>query len=174
MTTATTTPAQARATAPTAAPGASMLDRPHPRFVDAPFFAETVTLLRSVREHDFDTLAALCDDDFGIVDVDPSGAVRPIRDRAGWEAWFHELFATLTAMGASTDSRIDDYQAIATDDMGYSVLDFTQTLTVGAHVASFECIATIIWKRTADGWRESRWHASVVSSDVPDELRSAA
>jgi ketosteroid isomerase-like protein len=149
----------------------SPLDQPPARFADTAFFAETVTLLRSVRDHDFDTLAALCDDDFGIVDVDPSGAARPIRDRAGWEQWFHELFTTLTAMGATTDSRIDDYRSITTDDMGFSVLDFTQTLTVGAHVASFECVATIVWKRTPDGWREARWHASVISSDVPDELR---
>jgi ketosteroid isomerase-like protein len=151
----------------------SPLDEPPTRFADAAFFAETVTLLRSVRDHDFDTLAELCDDDFGIVDVDPSGAARPIRDRAGWERWFHELFATLTAMGATTDSRIDDYRAIASDDMGFSVLDFTQTLAVGEHVASFECVATIVWKRTPDGWREARWHASVISSDVPDALRPA-
>lgn len=152
----------------------SPLDTPPGKFADTAFFDETVTLLRSVRDHDFDTLAALCDDDFGIVDVDPAGNAKPIRDRAGWEDWFRELFATLNSMGAVTDSTIDDYQAIASDDMGYSVLDFTQTLTVGAHIASFECIATIIWKRTDHGWRESRWHASVISSDVPAELRSGA
>jgi ketosteroid isomerase-like protein len=159
---------------PAATTTPSMLDEHHPRFAHAAFFTETVALLRCVRDHDFDTLASLCDDDFGIVDVDTSGSARPIRDRAGWERWFRELFSTLDAMGASTDSRIDDYQAIATADMGYSVLDFTQTLTVGTDVASFECIATIVWKRTADGWRESRWHASVISSDVPEALRSGS
>ena len=161
------------ATAPNR-PTDSMLDEPLQHFADAPFFAETLTLLRSVRDHDFETLAALCDDDFGIVDVDTSGTPRPIRDRAGWEAWFHELFATLNAMGASTDSRIDNYQAIASDDLGYSVLDFTQTLSVGDRVASFECVATIIWKRTSAGWREARWHASVIASDVPPELEGAS
>lgn len=155
-------------------PTTSMLDQPPDRFADVAFFTETVTLLRAVRDHDFDTLAALCDDDFGIVDVDTSGSVRPIGDRAGWEQWFRELFSTLDAMSASTDSRINGYRAMATAHMGYSVLDFTQTLTVGAHVASFECIATIIWKRTADGWRESRWHASVISSDVPEAIRSGS
>jgi ketosteroid isomerase-like protein len=155
-------------------PTNSMLDQPDQRFSDAPYFAQTLTLLRSVRDHDFDTLAALCDDDFGIVDIDPSGVARALRDRASWEAWFHELFATLNAMGASTDSRVDDYHVVEADDLGYSVLDFTQTLEVGEHVASFECVATIIWKRTPDGWREARWHASVISSEVPDELRVAS
>lgn len=161
-------------TEPTTRPSPSPLDEPPARFAHAPFFADTVTLLRSVRDHDFDTLAALCDDDFGIVDIDPNGNSRPIRDRAGWEAWFRELFATLNALGATTDSRIDGYEALVEGTMGYSVLDFTQTLSVGELHASFECIATIIWKQTADGWRESRWHASVISSDVPDELRQGA
>lgn len=148
----------------------SPLDTPPDRFRAEPFFAETLTLLRSVRDHDFDSLAALCDDDFGIVDVDPAGHPRPIRSRAAWENWFHELFASLTTMGAETDSEILDYHAIETPDLGYSVLDFRQTLTVGERRARFDCIATIIWKQTATGWREARWHASVISSDVPAEL----
>ena len=151
-------------------PAPSPLDSPPARFQNEPFFNETVSLLRNVRDHDFDSLAALCDDDFGIIDVDPSGNPRPIRTRAAWEDWFHELFATLTAMGADTDSEILDYHAIETRNLGYSVLDFRQTLTVGDHQASFDCIATIIWKQTASGWREARWHASVISSDVPADL----
>jgi hypothetical protein len=51
---------------------------------------------------------------------------------------------------------------------------FPETLEVGEHVASFEWVATIIWKRTPDGWRKVRWHASVISSDVPEELRAAS
>jgi ketosteroid isomerase-like protein len=150
-----------------------MLDRPHPRFIDAPFFAETVTLLRSVREHDFDTLAALCDDDFGIVDVDPSGSARIARDRDEWEAWFCELFLTLESLGADTDSEILDYRAIAHDTLGFSVLEFRQSLSIGEHTATFDCITTIVWKRTPDGWREARWHGSVVSSVIPEGMLAA-
>jgi ketosteroid isomerase-like protein len=152
----------------------SPLDRPPAELLDEPFFAETLTLLRSVRDHDFDTLAALCDDDFGIVDIAPDGSAVPVRTRAEWEGWFHQLFSTLRAMGASTDSRIDDYQVLVTDALAYSVVEFRQTLAVDELVATFDCVATIIWKRTADGWRESRWHCSVIASDVPEELRAAA
>ena len=152
----------------------SPLERPHPDHDHQPFFPETLTLLRSVRDHDFDTLAALCDDDFGIIDVDPSGTPVPVRTRAEWEAWFHGLFATLSTMGASTDSEILAYDARREDALGYSVLEFRQRLDVGSLTATFDCIATIIWKRTPDGWREARWHASVIASDVPDELRAAA
>lgn len=159
-------------TGPTSA--ASFLDAPPEQFRDQPFYEETLTLLRCVRDHDFDTLAALCDDDFGIVDIDPSGLARPVRDRAEWEDWFRTLFATLDTMGAATDSAIVDYRALDAGPLGYGVLEFEQTLTLGPHTARFSCVATIIWKQTPDGWRESRWHASVISSEVPPELQAAA
>lgn len=158
----------------TADTATSPLDHPPAHFEEQPFYGETLTLLRSVRDHDFETLAWLCDDDFGIVDVDPSGSARPIRNRREWEAWFHELFATLDSMSAATDSEILDYQAMREDTMGMSVLDFRQSLTVGDLVATFDCVATIVWKQTEQGWREARWHASVISSDVPDELLTPA
>ena len=101
------------------------------------------------------------------VNLEPSG------QRTEWEEWFHELFATLDMMGAETDSEILDYHATATEELGYSVLDFRQFLTVGSTAATFDCIATIVWKRTPKGWREARWHASVIDADVPPELVDA-
>jgi len=146
----------------------SPLDGPHPDYDGRPYFEQTLTLLRSVRDHDFDTLSNLCDDDFGIVDVDPSGAAVAIRTRAEWEHWFHQLFAQLDELAAATDSEVLDYVAVEGPSLGYSVLDFRQTLTIGELVATFDCVATIIWKSTPDGWSEARWHASVVSTDIPD------
>ena len=146
----------------------SPLDQPHPDYEDRPFFDQTLTLLRCVRDHDFDILADLCDDDFGIVDVDPSGASVAIRTRSEWEHWFHRLFAQLDALSAATDSEILGYVAVEEQSLGYSVLDFRQTLTVGELTATFDCVATIIWKSTPDGWREARWHASVISTEIPD------
>lgn len=155
-------------------PDTSPLDSPPAELAHKPFFAETVALLRAVRDHDFDTLASLCDDDFGIVDIAPDGSGVPIRTREQWEAWFRDtLFPRLDQMGAQTDSDITGYEALRSGDLGYGVLDFTQTLTVADVTARFECVATLIWKRTPSGWKESRWHCSVISSDVPDELRSA-
>lgn len=142
-------------------------------FSAAPFFAETCELLRCVRDHDFDTLADLCDDDFGIIDLDTQGQNVPVRSRPEWERWFTDLFAQLEAMPASTDSDIVDYQALEGVDLGYSVLEFDQKLTVGAETARFRCIATIIWKSTVDGWRESRWHCSLIEADIPEALTGA-
>ena len=143
-------------------------------FGEQPFYEQTLALLGGVRDHDFDLLASLCDDDFGIVDIDVDGTARPLRSRAEWEEWFRTLFATLDSMSAATDSAVLDYQAIEHDTLGYGVLEFQQTLTVGPHVATFDCVATIIWKLTDEGWREARWHASVISSDVPAELLPTA
>ncbi len=138
-----------------------LIDRPTP-FEGELLFQETKTLFRSVRLRDFETLAALCDDDFGIVDLGPQGESVLIRSRAEWEAWFRSLFAKLEAMGADTDTRIDNYQVRMGSDMALSVVEFCQTLAVGDQVGLFDCVATIVWKRTPQGWREARWHASLI------------
>ena len=163
------------AVAPTA-PGraAAPLDDPSPQHEAKPFFDLTTALLRSVRDHDFEALAELCDDDFGIVDIAPDGGNVAIRTREEWQTWFRTLFATLDAMGASTDSQVLGYDAVSGTDLGYGVLDFRQSLTVGPLVATFDCTATIVWKRAADRWVESRWHCSVLSKNVPPELQAAA
>jgi hypothetical protein len=150
------------------APTGSPLDRPPRRFAGRPFYAETLSLLRAVRDHDFESLQWLCDDDFGIVDVDPTGQARVIRTASEWSRWFRELFATLDALRADTDSEIINYQAVRDQSFGYSVVEFRQSLTVGDSTATFDCIATIVWKKTARGWREARWHGSVISSQIPD------
>ncbi len=148
----------------------SPLDLAQPEHEAKPFFSETVRLLRGVRDHDFDSLADLCDDDFGIVDIAPDGTNVAIRTRAEWEEWFHGLFAQLDVMHASTDSEILAYDAVETVDLGYSVLEFRQFLSVGDLVATFDCMTTIVWKRDGDRWQEARWHGSVLSSDVPAAL----
>jgi SnoaL-like domain len=155
---------------PTAAHCTSPLDHPPVRFSRSPFYAETLSLLRSVRDHDFASLQWLCDDDFGIVDIDPTGQARVIRSKAEWNQWFNELFSTLDALGADTDSEVISYKAVREHSLGYSVVEFRQSLTIGEHTATFDCIATIIWKKTKRGWREARWHGSVISSEIPDQL----
>jgi ketosteroid isomerase-like protein len=133
-----------------------------PEHENQPFFRETVTLFESVRRHDFATLAALCQDDFGIVDLNTDGSSVIISNRAEWEQWFHALFARLDEMEAETNTEILRYQALQTELLGYSVVDFCQTLTVGGRTARFTCVATIIWKQVLGGWQESRWHCSLV------------
>jgi hypothetical protein len=139
-------------------------------WADEPYFTETVTLLRSVRNHDFDTLAALCDDDFGIVDLDQAGQSVMVRTRQDWENWFQRLFGELDAASAITDSEIVNYNAVSGSDLGFSVVEFRQSLKVGELIGLFDCVATIVWKLTSDGWKEARWHVSLLSADVPDGL----
>ncbi len=152
----------------------SPLDQAHPEHDQKPFFEQTIILLRSVRDHDFDTLAGLCDDDFGIVDIAPDGSNVAIRSRAEWEDWFLGLFAQLDGMKASTDSTILAYDAVESEEMGFSVVEFRQSLAIGDLTANFDCMATIVWKLVDGEWREARWHGFVLSSDVPPELVAAS
>ena len=142
----------------------SPLDAPPAHLADRPFFAQTVELLRCVRDHDLESLSALCDDDFGIVDAGPDGQPVAVRTREEWTQWFVNLFATLDAMEAATDSEITDYQVLETADMAMSVVDFVQYLDHDGARLGFTCQATIVWKRTESGWKEARWHVSILSS----------
>lgn len=81
-----------------------------------------------------------------------------IRDREGWENWFHSLFARLGAMQAKTWSEITNYEAMQRGNMGYSVVDFDQMLVIGEKKMRFAVISTIIWKRDNGHWKESRYH----------------
>ena len=141
---------------------------------DSPFFTETVELLRSVRDHDFESLAELCDDDFGIVDLDQSGGSVMVRTRTEWENWFRRLFAELTAVGASTDSEIVDYQALATWTWDSAWSSSGKASPSATPPRLFDCVATIVWKRTEAGWKEARWHVSLLSTDIPDGFPVAA
>jgi hypothetical protein len=136
--------------------------------LDAPFAAETAELFASVRDHDLPTLAARCDDDLGIIDIDPTGGAEVIRDREGWETWFVQLFAQLDAMDATTDTLVTRYDAVDWGTSGMGVVDFTQTLTVGGLTGLFHCIVTIVWKRVGDRWVEARWHASLLDTELPE------
>ena len=128
-----------------------------------PFYDLTVSLLGCVRDHDFTTLAKLCDDDFGIVDITTTGGSLVIRDRAGWEEWFTGLFAQLDAAQARTWSEITGYEAREGQDMAYSVVDFDQMFVTDEECLRFSVIATIIWKHEEGGWKESRYHSSLIA-----------
>jgi hypothetical protein len=127
-----------------------------------PFFDLTVRMLNDVRDHNFDDLAEICDDDFGIIDINTEGGSEVIRDREGWEKWFKGLFKQLDEMKAQTWSEITNYESIVKTDMGYSVVDFDQILIAFGKRMRFSVIATIIWKKEGDTWKESRYHSSLL------------
>lgn len=132
-----------------------------------PFFDLTEEMLACVRDHEFERLSQICDDDFGIIDINTEGGSEIIRDRAGWENWFSTLFDKLDKMNATTWSEITVYEALRKQDMGYSVVDFDQVFIAGEKKMRFSVIATIIWKFENDTWKESRYHSSLVN--VKDE-----
>mgnify|MGYP006305086459 CR=1 FL=1 len=129
---------------------------------EKPFFGLTREMLDNVRDHDFHRLSEVCDDDFGIIDINTEGGSEVIRTREEWENWFRGLFKKLDGMGAKTWSVITGYEALKRIDMGYSVVDFDQMLVIGGQKMKFSVVATIIWKLEGTEWKESRYHSSLV------------
>lgn len=139
---------------------------------DPPFRGHVDALLTAVAEHDSEALATLCDDTLGIVDAGPDLTPRAIRDPEEHAAWFRELFATLSAMGATTGSEVTELRTeFLGEDAAHSDLRFTQHVTVGGERAEVDAVATVVWKRLDDGrWVEARWHVGVLESRMPEGL----
>ena len=108
-----------------------------------PFFELTREMLECVRDHNFIRLSEICDDDFGIIDINTTGGSEIIRDRQGWENWFTSLFIKLSAMG-------------------YSVVHFDQLFMASDQRLRFNAIATNIWKKPVGKWKEARYHSSLL------------
>lgn len=134
--------------------------------ITKPFFQLTETILNCVRDHNYELLSSICDDDFGIIDINETGGTMVAKNRADWENWFKSLFAKLNSMNATTWSEITEYDALETAEMGYSVVFFNQYLKVENVTQCFKATSTIIWKKTDDGWKESRYHGSLLSVAV--------
>lgn len=136
---------------------------------DPPFRGHVEALLAAVAGHDGDALAMLCDDTLGIVDAGPDLTPRAVRDPEEHAAWFRELFATLSALGATTGSEITELRSeFLGDAAAHSDLRFTQHVTVDGNRAEVDAVATVVWKRLDDGrWVEARWHVSVLESRFP-------
>ena len=126
-----------------------------------PLYNLTKEMLDCVRDHNFERLSTICDDDFGIIDINTEGGSEIIRDRQGWENWFSGLFEKLEAMQAETWSEITNYEVVEHETMAYSVVDFDQFFMAGEQKLKFGVIATIIWKKIGNEWKESRYHSSL-------------
>ena len=131
-------------------------------FENKPFYKETETLLNCVRDHNYELLSQLCDDDYGIIDINETGGTMVARNRAEWENWFTSLFKKLNEMQAKTWSVITEYEGVKGSDMGYSVVFFDQYLQIGETTQKFKATSTLVWKLTEHGWREARYHGSLL------------
>lgn len=126
------------------------------------FFQMTKKMFECVATHNYEELSRLCDDDYGIIDINPEGGSEIMRDRLGWENWFKGLFVQLQKMEAETWSVITQYEEFTTSELSYSVVDFDQFFVHEGKTLKFDVIATIIWKKVGENhWQESRYHSSL-------------
>ena len=131
------------------------------KLLQKPFFELTVEMLDCVRDHDFQRLSTICDDDFGIVDINTEGNSELIKNRGEWEKWFKTLFKQLKDINALTWSEITDFESVKGKELGYSVVYFDQILVIGSKKMKYSVVATIIWKLVDSEWKEARYHSSL-------------
>lgn len=148
---------------------------PTPPTHTQPLYAETARLLDCVAALDLDSLRG-CIREFASVDVDPQGKTIILTTEGEWDDYMRANFALMRDLHASVTHAITDYRGEATDTLGYSVVRFRQTITIGGEHVVHHCIATVLWRRAADGWRQIHWHCSIAQPDDPGgaQAREAA
>jgi len=129
-------------------------------------YQPTEALLQAVNELDLPKLRNMVDDDFGIVDVDPNGDPVVINDQEEWEAYMHKNMLAMQELQAELSFEIGEYHERVSPDMALVVVRFEQHVKVPEQPAmKHPCIATVVWKKTDEGWKEARWHCSRLRSE---------
>jgi ketosteroid isomerase-like protein len=124
-------------------------------------YQHTDNLLKAVNELDLPRLRNMVDDDFGIVDVDPEGKAVLIQNMEEWETYMEKNMIAMQEMHARLAYEIDDYQERVSEDMAFVVVRFQQSVHIPEQeVMKHQCIATIVWKKAGEEWKEARWHCS--------------
>lgn len=128
-------------------------------------YQQTERLLSAVNQLDLPKLRNMVDDDFGIVDVDPEGKAVVINDMQEWENYMEKNMLAMQQLHAKLSYEIDEYHENVSESMAYVVVKFTQQVHIPEKPEmSHSCIATVVWKKTDDGWKEARWHCSRLPS----------
>jgi len=128
-------------------------------------YQHTERLLSAVNQLDLPKLRNMVDDDFGIVDVDPEGNPIVINNMEEWESYMEKNMLAMQQLHARLSYEIDEYHENVSDSMAYVVVRFVQQVHIPEKPEmSHSCIATVVWKKTEDGWKEARWHCSRLPS----------
>jgi ketosteroid isomerase-like protein len=128
-------------------------------------YQHTERLLSAVNQLDLPKLRNMVDDDFGIVDVDPEGNPIVINTMEEWESYMEKNMLAMQQLHARLSYEIDEYHENVSDSMAYVVVRFVQQVHIPEkQEMSHSCIATVVWKKTEDGWKEARWHCSRLPS----------
>lgn len=124
-------------------------------------YQNTEELLSAVNTLDLPKLRTLVDDDFGIVDVDPEGKAVIINDMKEWEAYMENNMIAMQSLDAKLSFEISEYNERVANELAMVVVKFQQQVHLPESPKSvYDCIATIVWKQSPDGWKEARWHCS--------------
>ncbi|MFP4089393.1 MAG: YybH family protein [Cyclobacteriaceae bacterium] len=133
-----------------------------PKATDKEFslYSLTEELLQAVNSLDLPRLRSMVDDDFGIVDVDPEGKTVVIDDMQEWQDYMHKNMLLMEQMKAELSFEINEYNEQVEENMAYVVVNFSQHVAFQGKQMRHDCISTVIWKKTENGWKEARWHCS--------------
>lgn len=122
---------------------------------------QSVDLLRRLDAGQFTEMLADADPAVVIMDFDENNVPMRVDGLEAARAFFARLGETAKAQNIQFKSTITRNDAWATATMGYGIVEYDQTITVGDQVMGpFKFRGTLIARRDAGKWRMTHWHGS--------------
>lgn len=130
----------------------------------ASLHAEVADMFNDMGAADFDKILAKISDDATAFDLDVKNAPVQIYGKAGVKAMFAELKQAIDASqgGFKMDVSIVKHTTHATPIMGYSAVEFDQTVTMGDQkMGPLKLRASAVARRIDGKWHYDHWHLSL-------------
>jgi hypothetical protein len=121
----------------------------------------SVDLLHHLDAGEFTEMIADADPALVIMDFDENNVPMRVDGVEAARAFFARLGESAKAQNIRFKSTITRNDAWATAAMGYGIVEYDQTITVGEQVMGpFKFRGTLIARRDAGKWRMTQWHGS--------------
>lgn len=124
-------------------------------------FPLTQELLETIDRLDYDALLNFVHSNYQMIDVDNECNTVLLSNIKDWSTNLLHNINALKKRGGKLHSVITDYREELTSLIGYSILDFRQEVTIEGHRTISDYVATIIWRKIGEEWKETHWHCSL-------------
>jgi len=122
---------------------------------------ESVRLLRNLDAGDYMAMIAEADSNLVMMDFDENNAPFRANGLEEARAFMKHMDEASRSQGLHFESTVRRNDGWATPTMGYSIVEFDQTITAGGKtMGPFKFRGTLIARREGDRWVMTHWHGS--------------
>ncbi len=125
-------------------------------------------VLRDIDSGNFQGMFAEADSNLVVMDFDENNAPMRLDGTAGAAAFIARMTDLTKTQGLKFTSTMVRNEAWATATMGYSIIEYDQTISAGGQaMGPFKFRGTLIARRDGSQWKMTHWHGSFRETPPP-------